>query len=107
MPRKIQRQSPAGQLLLLVFPYPPFASSSAYHGRDGKKARLTDRQGCTTPATPSTACHPERTRRSFATEGESKDPEDPSLTMPFQGILAKMRGSLSKWGKATRSLQSA
>src|SRR6185437_1596809 len=39
-PRKIRLQSPAAQSMLLIFPYPPFASSSAYHGRDGTKANL-------------------------------------------------------------------
>jgi len=32
-------------------------------------------------------CHPERRRRSHATEDESKDPENISLTMLRQGVL--------------------
>jgi hypothetical protein len=35
-------------------------------------------------------CHPEQVRGSHATEDESKDPENISLTMPRQGVLTKI-----------------
>src|SRR4029077_12823575 len=38
------------------------------------------------------ACHPERRRRSVATEEESKDPENVSSAMPIQVVLTKQTG---------------
>src|SRR6185312_6724032 len=77
-PRKIRLQSPAAQSMLLIFPYPPFASSSAYHGRDGTKANLMSAPLVLTIKCGSNA---------------------PGLFQEFS--------TNSKWGKATRSLQSA
>src|SRR6185312_2187358 len=77
-PRKIRLQSPAAQSMLLIFPYPPFASSSAYHGRDGTKANLISAPLVLTIKCGSNA---------------------PGLFQEFS--------TNSKWGKATRSLQSA
>lgn len=40
--------------------------------------------------TPQDLTNPERDRGREATEGESKDPEDVSYTMPLQGVLLSM-----------------